>query len=362
MSFFNIRNALRTTLGVTTIVLFISLCLRWFSSPSAIESWYSRGVFTWFRPLWDYTIGWSPLPLFYGFWLLIIFLFIKLILGIRKRSGFKKRGIYTLQRLYIFCSWLIITFLWFWGYNYGRIPVEKQLDFSTYEMPLPELINSVREGAKTVTAARFDIKGADSSAVNIELSGKEWTTQIRPLLIQALVADGYPVPGRPNGRMLAPKGIILRFSASGVYWPWAAEGNVDAGNHSLLKAPILAHELAHAYGFGEEGTCSFWSWRAGTYAKDPQLKYAFLLHYWRELARKWLSVDREGYTKFYREELAPGIREDIRAIIKNQRLYPDIMPELRDIAYDAYLKAQGMQGGLLSYRRVVKLVEGYKRK
>ncbi|PHI20079.1 hypothetical protein CEQ90_10110 [Lewinellaceae bacterium SD302] len=362
MSFLNIRKSPGTGLIIALVVLVISLFLRWITPPESIEQWYSRGIFGWFRWIWDYSLGWSPLPLFFLFWLVVALLIVWWIRHIRRQSGIGQKLLVASRNLLVFGSWLTVAFLWCWGFNYGRLPVERQLDFTTYEMPLEELIDSVRAGAIEVASARAIYAGEDTTAMQLDRSPAEWESLIRPLVKQALIADGYPVPGRPRGRILAPKGIILRFSASGVYWPWAAEGNVDAGNHPLIKGPILAHELAHAYGFGEEGTCSFWSWRAGNYAEDPLLRYAFQLHYWRELARKWLSVDREGYTKFYHEELAPGIRRDIIAIIENQRLYPDIMPQIRDVAYDAYLKAQGVDDGLLSYRRVVKLVEGYKRK
>jgi hypothetical protein len=208
---------------------------------------------------------------------------------------------------------------------------------------------------------RAQVKGTDTTALTKDHTAVEWEAMIRPLLVRVLKAHGYPTPGRPRGRQLYPEGLLLRFSSAGVYWPWAGEGNVDAGNHPLLKGPILAHELAHAYGFGEEGTCSFWSWLAGQQAETPYLRYAFHLHYWRELARKYLSIDREGYTELFRNQLDPGVRQDIISIINNQRSFPDFLPEIRDVAYDTYLKSQGVQDGLLSYGRVVKLVEGYRR-
>jgi hypothetical protein len=40
-------------------------------------------------------------------------------------------------------------------------------------------------------------------------------------------------------------------------------------------------------------------------------------------------------------------------------LFPDIMPELRDLMYDTYLKTNGVTAGLSSYGQVVGLALAY---
>lgn len=361
MSFNNRLPRFSSALALAVVVAAVSLLLRLNSGPIATEQWYSRAIFPRIRQFWDASLGQIPFPLYYLFWVLIVLLLLRWLLGIKRQKGWKKRLIYALQSLTIFSCWLLASFLWLWGFNYGRNPVEQQLDFKVYSLSKEELSQSVVDGAAELAELRAKVKGPDTTALIQDYTAVEWEMMVRPLLVQALKSHHYPTPGRPRGRQLYPKGLLLRFSSAGVYWPWVAEGNVDAGNHPLLKAPILAHELAHAYGFGEEGTCSFWSWLAGEQAQSPYLRYAFRLHYWRDLARKWLSVDRDAYTSLFRHQLDPGVRQDIISIVINQRSYPDFLPAIRDVAYDTYLKSQGVQDGLLSYGRVVQLVEGYRR-
>lgn len=360
----SLNNRLPFSVRPVFLALFIaaiSLIIRWASSPSATEQWYSRTVFPRIRQLWDYSLGQIPFPLYYLFWVFIVGLLIRWFLSVRQQVGWKQRLFRALTGLVVFLCWLLVSFLWLWGFNYGRNAVERQLNFEVYSLSKEELRESVEQGLSVLSELRTQVKGTDTTALTKDFTAVEWESMIRPLLAGVLKDHGYPTPGLPRGRQLYPEGLLLRFSTAGVYWPWVAEGNVDAGNHPLLKGPILAHELAHAYGFGEEGTCSFWSWLAGQQTEDPYLKYAFHLHYWRELARKYLSIDREAYSALYRNEMAPGIRQDIISIIENQRSFPDFLPAIRDVAYDTYLKSQGVQDGLLSYGRVVQLVEGYRR-
>ena len=41
--------------------------------------------------------------------------------------------------------------------------------------------------------------------------------------------------------------------------------------------------------------------------------------------------------------------------------YPDILPAVRDAAYNTYLKAQGIDDGIKNYDRVIMLVHAWKK-
>lgn len=58
----------------------------------------------------------------------------------------------------------------------------------------------------------------------------------------------------------------------------------------------------------------------------------------------------------------PSVIGDLKDIIMYSRRYPDIMPKLRDLVYDQYLKSHGVSEGLLSYGRVVLLALSWQEK
>ena len=345
--------ALRWSLVATLL----TVLLRWAVPADAVESIYSRGLFPWLRLTWDATISRLPLPLFYVCWILVIAGLVYLVRQ-HRRAGSDK-WLATGRRLLTATLWLVTIFLWGWGFNYGRAAVEDQMSFAPHDPGLEELRDRVFSGAEELADLRDRIT-RDTQALETDRFPLDLEAAIRPLVAAALRRHGYPAPGNPRAWALYPKGILLRLSTAGVYWPWAGQGNVDAGLHVLQRPAVMAHELAHAYGFGDEGTCSFWAWLCAAETEDPALRYALLLGYWRHLAGDLRYADPAGYLAWRAESLAPGIRNDLAAIYANGELYQDIAPAIRDATYTAYLQAQGIHEGLLNYGRVVRLVEGYR--
>ncbi|PPK86493.1 uncharacterized protein DUF3810 [Neolewinella xylanilytica] len=347
-------------------LLVVSLALRVLLPASVLEIAYSRGLFPLFRSVWDHSIGLVPVPVFYLFWAGIIGLIVLEMRRFRRISSAatekrKRRAALAVGlHLLAYLITLVIAFLWLWGYNYGRQPVEERLAFELYEPPLPELRERVFRMGDRLAHLRAAVTH-DTVAISIDRFPTDLEVSVRPLVAAALERHRYPAPGAPRAWELLPNGILLRLSTAGVYWPWAGQGNIDAGLHPLQKPAVMAHELAHAYGFGDEGTCSFWGYLAADESDDPLLRYALELAYWRHIAGLLRYADPEGYLEWRESRLAPGIRNDLEAIYANGEQYRDIAPVLRDATYTAYLKAQGIEEGLLNYGRVVRMVEGYRR-
>ncbi|MBC6993059.1 DUF3810 family protein [Neolewinella lacunae] len=345
------------------LLALLAVLLRVSLPPSLVEAIYSRGLFVLLRTGWDHTLARLPVPLFYVFWLLVLFLAGRALYRWRQKrrqgqgGSWRGAGLGLLQIV----SLLVLVFLLGWGFNYGRETVEERMGFTVYQPTLDELRARVYAEADTLARLRLAVT-ADTSAIGAAAFSPDLEQEVREMLRLALLRHDYPAPGRPRARQLYPRGLLLHLSTAGVYWPWAGEGNIDAGLHPLQKPPVMAHELAHAYGFGDEGTCTFWAWLAGAESTDPLLAYAFRLDYWRRLAGRLRQAEPEAYWAWREANLLPGIQNDLQSIYDNAAQYQDIAPVLRDVTYDAYLKVQGVQEGMLSYGRVVRMVEGYRRK
>ena len=329
------------------------MLLRVVLPASVIETYYSRGIFVGVRVVLDHTLGLLPVPLFYVFWLLVL---VWIVQQWRHFRGW----LILLRRTLVATLTLVLLFLWLWGYNYGRVPVEIQLGFERYQPELERLRELVYADAVRLAELRGRVS-QDTVALSASYFPEDLEAAVRPLVAAALRQHGLGAAGRPRGWQLLPRGILLKLSTAGVYWPWAGQGNIDAGLHPLQRPAVLAHELAHAYGFGDEGTCSFWAYLAAAQTDDPLLQYTLELAYWRTIAGLLRYADAENYLAWRAESLDAGIRNDLQAIYDNGALYTDIAPVLRDATYTAYLKAQGIHEGLLNYGRVVQLVEGYRR-
>ncbi|MFK7772166.1 MAG: DUF3810 domain-containing protein [Saprospiraceae bacterium] len=331
-------------------------------SPELTERLYSRGIFVGIRCLLDYTIGWLPIPFVQVFLVgLIIFIISKVRNLIRTHTSF----IESLKRVSLgivsFCFGVIFFFLVLWGYNYGRLPVENSMNLTPNPLTLTELKTELGINTKEVSDARLTIPNITDSAIQKTFLPIDLENEVRQEVEKLLEKLDYPTAGTVRGRLLQPKGILLRFSTAGVYFPWTGESNIDAGLHPIQIPFTLAHEFAHGYGFTDEGTCNFLAYLACIQSENPVFQYSGHLSYWRYLASSYRRNDREGYTEYFKT-LPKGMITDLYSIDANSDKYPDILPQWRNAVYDTYLKTQGIPEGVINYNRIVMLVKSWREK
>jgi hypothetical protein len=255
---------------------------------------------------------------------------------------------------------VIFLFLTLWGYNYGRVPLEKNMKMEPHPLSMEELKIELEKSTKEVSIARAAIPNISDEAISDPSFLSDIENEIRRDVEVLLKKLDYPTPSQVRGRILKPKGILLRFSTAGVYFPWTGECNVDGGLHPIQIPFTLAHEFAHGYGFTDEGTCNFLAYLACSQSDNPYFQYSGRLGYWRYVASSYRRYFRKEYKTFF-DELPKGLVADLYAIEENQDRYPDILPEFRDVVYDSYLKSQGIKEGMKSYSRVVMLVNAWRK-
>ncbi len=325
-----------------------------------IEQFYSRGLFVVVRSLIDYTFGWLPFPSLYLFVGWLLYLAAKGVYRWRAGEGHIGQKLKGLLIWWLgFLGWGVFLFLLLWGYNYSRLPIEQELGLQLKPLSTDELRRAMYQEADALKVLRAKIPGAGTEALGREHFPENLEEVLRAEQEAWLHSHGYPAPGRVRGKLIYPKGVFLRFSSAGLYFPWTGEGHVDAGLHPIQQVGVMAHEMGHGFGFGDEGTCNFLAYVTCFHAADPAIAYAGRLDYWRTLAANYLRVDRDGYRTF-RESLPLGIQADLDAINATLMAYPDILPSFRYLLYNSYLKAQGIEEGIQNYNRVLMLVKAWK--
>lgn len=339
-----------------------SLLLKLLSSqfPAVVEQVYSRGLFLGIRWSIDYLLAWFPIPLIYLFVLVVLFL-----IGRKAKQLWQAKLSWQHKLIRFFTGLLaglgaaLFFFLFLWGFNYDRLSIEEQLGIDPQPLNVEELKTELELETVELIRLRSSIAGITDSAIDAALLPEQLELKLRTGLEQWLAENNFPTVGRVRGRMVLPKGIFLRFSSSGLYFPFTGEGHIDSGLNALQKVFVMAHEMSHGYGFGDEGTCNFLAYVSCAASDDPIIAYLGHLAYWRTVAVNYLRYKREEYQAF-RETLPVGIISDLNAINKNLEEYPDIMPKFRYYAYDSYLKAQGISEGMANYSRVIMLVKAYR--
>lgn len=121
-------------------ILTAGLCflLLYLLPSSFIEEHYSRGFFLWIRKLLDNTFGKMPFPSYYLFLLVLFLIVLKWFLHF-----FKEKPQPVVQRLIKIASFagiMITLFFIMWGFNYGRIPLENQIQLTVKPLTNEQLL------------------------------------------------------------------------------------------------------------------------------------------------------------------------------------------------------------------------------
>lgn len=338
----------------------LALVLRGVLSPATVERYYSRGFYTLVRHTFDAVTSWMPFALVYLLFVLLVFLLAqKTIRFIKSKNLWPAKIWRLLHSLLAFAGGVVFFFLVLWGYNYGRQPLEKSLGIAPEPLTVAELRQELEVSTAAAQQLRQSLGVPGDSVVPATLLPPDLENMLRSELKKCLRQYGFPVPGKVRGRLLYPKGLLLRISTAGVYIPFTGEGHIDPGLHHLQLPFVMVHEMSHGYGFGDEGTCNFLAYLTCRQSENAFLRYVGELYYWRYVASNYRRIQPEEYDAF-KETLPRGMVNDLRAIRRQIEKHPDIFPAARDAAYTAYLRAQGIKDGLKNYDRVIMMVHAWR--
>jgi uncharacterized protein DUF3810 len=338
-------------LGILTIFL-LRLGKR---HPQALEYVYGEGIYPAIRIFFSLTTGWLPFPA------LTLVVILSAILLYRTAIIPLRRNTWSWSSLVggVFSTSGAIIFLFYalWGFNYGRQSIASRMSIDAVPLDSSALLAEFRFATDDLVKwATLHEKEIRMSMTTLNPNVEE---SLNAGLLPVLQEAGFPMSKTPRGRLIRPKGILLRFSTAGIYIPFSGEGHVDAGILPFQVPFTMTHELAHGYGVTDEGECNFLAYLACSQSEDPVIRYSALLGYWRYVAFDFRRHYRDKYTVLY-ETMPDLVKETMTAISKNNEKYPDIMPRMRNAVYDSYLRSNGIAEGLVSYNRVVRMVYAYR--
>jgi hypothetical protein len=332
--------------------------------PEFCELVYSRFFFVGIRIFIDYSwASLSPVAVLYFMFIGLIILLINSVFGFyhQVKNKVSKREIINniLLKSANFIGAVLFFFLVLWGFNYARVPLEKTIGIEVRELDKNEIRQEADYIMKKTVALRNQIKGKDSSEfTQQELFPKDLESEMRACLVQVLEEFGYPTYGKVRGREIYPKGLLYGFNSSGVYLPFSGEGHIESALHIVQKPFTMAHEMAHGYGFGDEGTCNFLGYLACLKSKNLAVQYSGFISYYRYVIGQ---LDKEYYLKLT-STIDRGLYNDLKAIREAYRKYGEFIPGLQELTYEAYLQMQGIEDGLMNYDRMVLVVAAYRKK
>jgi len=309
------------------------------------------------RLIYDNTLGllsFASVYLIFGSIIVWVFIkFFKLIVSTKKSNvrsyAFKDAIIGFIN----FSGWVFFLFYFLWGFNYLRPNLTTALAIKNEAIDSTAIIEEYLAVTHTISDIRLKVS-KDSQSIAMKQDWTEMEIEIRHAQLELLKLWGDNPKSNVRVRRLFPSGSLLSFSTAGIYNPFSLEGHIDPGLHSIQYPFTAAHEMAHGYGYTDEGECNFIGFLTCIRAKDDFIKYSGWLGYWRYLHYEVKAINPKLSTEVFRA-LPLGIKADLQVIYDASNKYPDIMPYLRNLIYDNYLKANGVKSGLRSYSEIVTL-------
>ena len=329
-------------------ILSLTLALIWSGWTFFFEYIYFRGIYQGLRMVLDQTILELDFPLI---WIVFPAMGIASLWYViwKKMPSGVNRYIWQIMRLCIVFFWIIILFYWIWGFNYFRQGLI--IDGRSDDINIEEIYIEAQGVLEKMNNIRSDIS-KDTIALQYNGGHNVLESKVRHSLRDLISQWGIPVKGKVRAKALSPAGNLLRLSTLGIYMPYAGESYFDAGVADLHKPFIMAHELAHGYGFTDEGECNFLGILACLRSDDDFIYYSGLMAYWRYLA----SALRRADPILFEELLlmrSSAVAADHEYILLRLNAYPEILTSIRDKIYDSYLKSHGVKEGMASYGLVV---------
>lgn len=341
-----------------TIFLGIQILLmRWVVHfPSTVEAYYSNGIYPIISSFFRILLGWIPFSI--GDLLIFYFIFYSLRFIYRlfktKFKGFinKVLGVTAFFSVIYFCFYL------FWGLNYYREPLSKNLGYEQTKYSTEELIRLSEYLIDQLNTVQVEITGSDTLKVENPYSQRE---------MYKLARKGYDSLATKlpqfTYRFGTAKSSLMSLAqsyngTSGYINPLTGEAQVNSRIPKTSFPTTTCHEMAHQIGFAAENEANFIGFLAALYNEDVYFQYAAYRMATRYAIFELYKRDPERYKAIY-ERMNKGIIKDFRASSAFWRSFENPLEPLFKKGYNAYLKSNNQSKGVDSYNYVVDLFINY---
>ena len=306
-----------------------------------IETWYSRGVYAVWQRGATMVANFIPVAVFD---ILIVAAFLALIViavrGIRSR-GYRDAGLRLLLGAAVAAIWFQLA----WGLNYRRTPLAETLRLTTPKSgdALQRFGDAVAERV-AATAGDLDRSARRTPSTLIAELSAGFDRAQRRIGLGRLAR-----PGRPKYSLFNP---YFRWAAiDGVTNPFMPETIIVTGLVPAESYVTVAHEWAHLAGFASEDEANFVGWVAALEAGGGAAYNAWLFALTKAVGAAPPSMSRPWMAR-----AGPLARRDLNDIRERVLRSSPAVRRAASAAYDQFLRANRVEGGIASYDEVLKLM------
>lgn len=288
---------------------------------------------------------------------LLVLLVIWILRMIRRENRLR-----TFERGCRFTAWCLslalLIFMVMDGANFSRIPLGELLELPERSYTAQELYTLTCDLAEKASEARRALD-EDSQGCAV-LTVKQSELLLLTDDCYGKLRAEYPFLKSAAWRV---KSVALSHwwsytGTTGVYCPWLGEANVNTDIPDYELGHTAAHELAHTMGFAKENECNFLAWLACSVSEQPDYVYSGHLQAYVYCANALYKADQELWRQAG-AHCSEGVVRDLKQSSAYWQSFEGKVQESSQKLNDSFIKANGVESGVLSYNQMVELLLRY---
>ena len=303
---------------------------------TAVERWYSRGVFPPLQRALTSISNALPFALFDALWIGAVAVAVVVARRRILKHGWRVGAIRFVVSLTCAAVVVYLAFLAGWGLNYRRVPLVDKIAFDERRVTAAA---HLRLGDRAVALLNRNYAAAHGGPPDLDALRVAFQDAHRAL-------GGTPiVTGRPKTTLLG--WYFHKASIAGMTDPFFLETMLAPDLLEVERPFVIAHEWAHLAGYADESEANYLAYLA-CLRGDAAARYSAGL----------MLIGYADGSRPLRDVLELGPKIDLYAI---RQRYAQTSGALRFAAregYDKYLKANRVERGIESYDAVVQLILG----
>lgn len=325
-------------------------------NPLFIEQYYSNGIYPYISFFFRIILGWIPFSfgdVFIAFGLFIFLRFLFRLIKTRFRNFIPK-----IIHLIAVLSVIYFCFYLFWGLNYYREPLAKNLNYQQKKYTTEQLTNMTKHIIKKLNFYQHKITKNDTLKVENPYHQKK----MYKMAVSGYdnLANDFP---KLKYQFLSVKSSLMSLlqsynGTSGYLNPLTGEAQVNDRIPKSSYPTTTCHEMAHQIGFAAENEANFVGFLAANYNDDMYFKYASYRMAFGYCIREIRKRDSNASKELWKT-VNKGIIKDFNASYNFWQEYKNPFEPLVKKGYNAYLKANKQDKGVESYNYVVDLLISY---
>ncbi|MEI6948786.1 DUF3810 domain-containing protein [Paraflavisolibacter sp. H34] len=343
-------------LSVAALIKLLSLNAGW------VERYYTYGFYPKVAAVLRLVFGWVPVSvgdLLYGAAFFYLVAKAGKLIGILGRRQVKEYlSLVLLKKFLRLVTGIYLVFNIFWGLNYNRQGVARQLGLQVAPYSVQDL--------DTLTTVLLQRLNACAARVN---PGERSELESNRLLFEGGMAAfreaekelPFLALRHPSIKPSVFSSIGHFFGFTGYYNPFTGEAQIKTSIPAFIKPFVVTHEIGHQLGYAKENEANFAAYLACRRSASAEFRYSVYYELYRyaigEMNRRD-TLRAQGYLR----HLHPQVVADNLALINYFLQTDNAMEPVVSSLYDEFLRWNSQPKGKMTYNEVISWLIAYGKK